>query len=176
VTPFVGQLDRVLFLDIDGVLNSHAWFGLRGKRMSAGDDQLGRMVHDLDPRAVARLNIILEQTGAKCVLSSTWRKLRGLELTQQALARRGFAFELSGATPECDVVTPGGLYLGKGRGVEIQAWIDNAPGAGWRTDDAVFAIVDDDSDMGPLLPMLVQTSTAYGLTDAEMVRLIHRLT
>jgi len=164
---------KVLFLDVDGVLNSHDWFRLRGNRQTGIDESrwwIERLVFDLDPRAVARLNIILERTGAVCVLSSTWRIVRGLDPTREALVKRGFAGQLVGATPDlAGAASAGGIYIGATRGAEIQAWLDANP-------CERFAIVDDDSDMGPLLPKLVTTSTDYGLTDAEMVRLIHRLT
>lgn len=161
---------RVLFLDIDGVLNSHDWFKLRRKEAPTGASQSERLVRDLDPRAVGRLNIIMDQTDASCVLSSTWRTGFGLDATREALSRYGFEKRrLISATPDFAMPTESGLFVGARRGSEIQAWLNEHP----ECDS--FAIVDDDSDMGPLLPRLVATSMAYGLTDSEMVRLIYRL-
>lgn len=54
---------KVIFLDIDGVLNAHE--ELDPKIMC------GRIY----PDKVARLNMILEETGAMLVLSSAWRYL-----------------------------------------------------------------------------------------------------
>lgn len=161
---------KILFLDIDGVLNSHDWFKLRGERKTNPDEskwKVDRLIHDLDPRAVARLCIIIERTDAYCVLSSTWRLIRGLDETRNALVARGFpSHRLISATPDlaqCE--------LGVKRGSEIQKWLESSEGSTCEK----FVIVDDDSDMGPLLPNLVITSTDYGLTDSEMVRIIHRL-
>lgn len=48
---------KIIFLDIDGVLNRH------------GDGK------DFEPECVANLNRVLTATGAKLVISSTWRGL-----------------------------------------------------------------------------------------------------
>lgn len=52
---------RVLFLDIDGVLNHRAVF-------VPGD------VAPICPVALARLKALIERTGATIVVSSTWRR------------------------------------------------------------------------------------------------------
>jgi hypothetical protein len=48
------------------------------------------------------------------------------------------------------------------RGLEIQDWLDNHPGV---TD---FVILDDSSDMAHLMPKLIQTDDATGLTQAHV--------
>lgn len=57
---------KVIFLDIDGVLNSAP---LRRAKLQQGDFSL-----TLDPQAIARLKKIVEDTQASIVLTSTWRK------------------------------------------------------------------------------------------------------
>jgi hypothetical protein len=55
------------------------------------------------------------------------------------------------------------------RGLEIQAWLDdNADYAGVEK----FVIIDDGSDMAHLLPHLVQTFFADGLTEKESQKVI----
>ena len=55
---------RVIFLDIDGVLNSH--------RTAAAYRQV--LMRRLDPVAVAMLYRMVKFGEAKIVISSTWRK------------------------------------------------------------------------------------------------------
>ena len=60
------QSEKIVFLDIDGVLNYCGWYdevrGLSG-------------YHELCPRKLALLKELIDQTGAKIVLSSSWRDL-----------------------------------------------------------------------------------------------------
>lgn len=78
----------VLFLDIDGVLNSARWFSVR----AGGDnrDGLTREEYQIDPDAVAILNRILGATGAHVVVSSTWRLLHTPTAIHRILRRRGY--------------------------------------------------------------------------------------
>ena len=64
---------RVLFLDIDGVLNGHEIL------LAAG-------CCGIDPKCVAHLNWVLERTGCKLVLSSAWRYM----IYRRAMSIDGF--------------------------------------------------------------------------------------
>ena len=145
---------KVLFLDIDGVLNSHDWWrrreplGLQGKAL-----------RDLDPEAVALLNGVIARTGAKVVISSTWR-LFGVEFVEEALTRRGFVGEIIGAT---DVFSDD---MPNRRGREIFSWLNT------HAKPESVAIVDDDSDMGPLLPRLVKTTHQRGIEREHVEQLV----
>lgn len=138
---------KVLFLDVDGVLNSEAWF-------SRHKDPAW---NEVDPAAVALVNDVLENTGAKLVLSSTWRLV--------AVARdelRAAGLPIAGATPRIDT---------NNRGEEIRAWLDNHPGV------THFAIFDDDSDAGDcgLREHFIQTSWKTGLQIEHAVEAIRLL-
>ena len=100
----------------------------------------------IDPAAVELLNRLVASTGAKVVISSSWRVCRTLEQIQDDLRSRGFVGEVIGATPS---------IIGH-RGHEIAAWLtEHGP--------ASFVILDDDSDMAHLKPRLVRTTFARGL-------------
>jgi hypothetical protein len=58
---------KVIFLDVDGVLNS------RGKWAGCDLANLTDSGTRIDPLAVARLKRIVDATDAKIVVSSTWR-------------------------------------------------------------------------------------------------------
>jgi len=154
----------LLFLDIDGVLNSAAW--LYASDRPEGMEFLGNehlMVSN--PAAVARLNLILSKSGAEVVISSSWRHGFDPGRMQDILDRAGFSGKVIGATP---------TWMGNGnvRGDEIQAWLDDNGGRGKATENYgwpdPFVILDDDADMAHLLPKLVHTTWAHGLLDEHV--------
>ncbi len=59
---------KLIFLDIDGVLNSHRFWDTVGKYRSKID-----METELDPISSNVLKEIVEETDAKIIISSTWR-------------------------------------------------------------------------------------------------------
>ncbi len=134
----------LLFLDIDGVLNSESW-----ARRTAQ-----RGVWGVDPDAVRHLNALLERSDAAVVLSSTWRRTYGLPETVVRLEDAGlqYAERFIGVTPH---------ITGVARGYEVNAWLSDHQ---WR---GPFACLDDDGDFLPGQP-LVQTSTYLGLTAEEV--------
>lgn len=145
---------KVLFLDIDGVLN-----------YVGGPTECG--MYGLLPEKVALLERIIDATQCKVVLSSTWRKFdRTLAKVDRMLDSIGY--ELLDATPILDR-KEGLLWVGQTRGCEIKAWLDQHP------EVTQFVILDDDSDMGGLFPFLIKTSTFSGLTEAEVQECIKRL-
>ncbi len=112
---------KIIFLDIDGVLNCAKTF----ERTTHG-------VIGVDPYRVLILHRILEATGAKIVLSSSWR-----HMDDDYLKRELRTIEWIDITGNCCA----GI-----RGVEIYKWIrDNVPHE--TKDDLKYAILDDDSDM-----------------------------
>jgi hypothetical protein len=142
----------VVFLDVDGVLNSIETFTARERARKEGpvDTDEG---HQIDRGLVARLNTLLELTGAKVVVSSTWRMGRTTAELQKLLESRGFRGEVIG-------VTPIHYNEGRERGHEIQEWLERS-----RTHVHSFVILDDDSDMAHLRHRLVQTTVQTGLQD-----------
>jgi len=140
---------KVLFLDIDGVLNSHAY---DVKQALAGGDLMAP-----DPKAVLRLLWILQETGAKVVLSSSWRLDQG---AVEYLKAHGI--------PIHDV-TPRGDAFGC-RAAEIEAWLlEHLPDC--NAEDIV--ILDDEPDAGVgFEPRFVQTDAKVGLTAEDATRVI----
>jgi len=144
---------RVLFLDIDGVLNSKPYFIERGPGWMIDREQ----ADDIDPAAVRLLNTLIARTGAAIVISSTWRYF-GQQAVTEMLKARGLEGAVIGVTPRSEHGV---------RGREIQQWLANA--------DAPiesFVILDDDSDMEHLMPRLVRTSFERGLLPADVERAV----
>jgi hypothetical protein len=159
-------VNRLVFLDFDGVLNSHRFFfGPGAVKRPDNADRDEKLRLSLDPAAIAHLNTIIERSGAKIVISSSWRLAHSVGTLRRALHQRGFRYADSvvGKTP----YSPVGDSTNR-RGIEIQTWINTDGGAGWMTGDhgafdPTIVILDDDRDMGPLLPRLVKTSWETGL-------------
>jgi hypothetical protein len=141
---------KLVFLDIDGVLNSNKWVWEHDR----SNDQM----EHLDPSLVLRLNRLHETTGCLYVLSSTWRILFYND-TRRGLRNLGFTGQIIDATPT------GGRF----RGAEIMAWIQEANFNG------KFVILDDSDDMGKLLPYLIKCNADTGVTDLEIDQAIQVL-
>jgi len=143
---------KIVFLDIDGVLNSHAWFEENHPNNHHPEGHLS-------PHHIAELNRVVSVTGAKVVVSSTWRMGWIIGEIQRMLSDKGFQGTLVGMTPVRNRLC---------RGDEIQEWLDG------RNVEA-FVIVDDDSDMGSLLDHLVQTNFSTGLNATVADEMIQHL-
>jgi hypothetical protein len=122
-------MDKIIFLDIDGVLNV----------IGQGYDEFGQIFHK---HFEDNLKFIVEKTGAKIVISSSWRS-DGLELMREMWQKRQLPGELIGITPNLEEVFGRGnfkFYDQVSRGHEIQQWIDD-------NNIKFYCIIDDDSDM-----------------------------
>lgn len=129
---------KVVFLDIDGVL----WTGNSAEYQfeKLGKPASGKSVV-FDDTAVSNLQKLIEQTGAKIVVSSTWRFNQTVNSMQNTLAERGLKCEVVGLTPDGEKIN--GLYRAVPRGNEIKQWLDP------HTEVEKYLIIDDDSDMLP---------------------------
>jgi hypothetical protein len=129
----VGQrapLMKVVFLDIDGVLNSSRTANAF-KRYGFPESTGG---YFLDPIAMQMVENICKATGAVVVISSTWRIGRTLEQLQKVFDAYKTDVKVLGKT-----VTNMGPR--KNRGHEIEYYLDCHP------EITHFVILDDDSDM-----------------------------
>ncbi len=107
----------IVFLDIDGVLNSPDWFGHWPPQdeVTAGIDVRDlALVADtyLDPVAVQRLNRLAGK--AEIVISSSWRRGFTVDQIRWMLERRGFRGAIVGAIP----------LLYEGLDNDIRAWLE----------------------------------------------------
>lgn len=136
-----GWRGPIVFLDIDGVLNSEDFYRRHDPIPSP----------PLDPVAIARLDRLCAASGAAVVLSTAWR---GEPRLLGWLRERGFHGVIIGQTPRLGRVE---------RGDEIAAWLNRH-----GPPDAPFVILDDWDDMGRLRPRLVQTDQLFGLQDRHV--------
>lgn len=89
---------KIIFLDIDGVLNCQryykSWFKKHKKQVPR--DKYGQL---FDPTAEELLNRLIRETGAKIVVSSTWRHA-GLKAMRDMWKLRKMEGEVIGITPD----------------------------------------------------------------------------
>ena len=173
---------KVLFLDIDGVLNSENWFAYRiycvknnmvnilMNFVDTDDRNIKHKLTMLDDRAIANLNRIIEETGCKVVLSSSWRSSIESEniFTQNVLKLKGFKYEFYDVTPR--------LWFSDfsiRRGEEINFWLDKESE---KHEIESFVILDDDSDMLPeQMNNFIHVDGQVGLTDRDVLTAIEIL-
>lgn len=122
---------KVIFLDFDGVLNV----------ITQGHDDFGGIFHE---HLVDNLRYIIEETGAKIVISSSW-KSDGLFKLVDMWKSRNYPGEIIGTTPnKVEVINSGmcKLYVLVHRGHEIKLWLDI-----YQKNIENYVILDDDNDM-----------------------------
>lgn len=141
----------IIFLDIDGVLNSQQFFGSADfrkvkrkltKAVKSGElERIKYYKNKISRDAVNLLNELCRDTGAVVVISSTWRLDKSVEDLQEILSACGATFKVIDKTP----------YTTYERGTEIAKWLrDNVSVETWGCayyDFHRYAIIDDDSDM-----------------------------
>lgn len=142
---------KVIFLDFDGVLNSHAFM-----RSDPVDGAHLRESAALDPAAVLRLNRLVAETGAAVVVSSSWRYGRSVDRLRGILEERGFVGQVLDKTADWSRKEMNGLYVAQERGDEIRKWLDEHP------EVTSFVVLDDDSDMTAVRDHHVKTSLFNG--------------
>lgn len=135
----------IIFLDFDGVVNTFYWTRLPSGewKNSISTDSI---VNNL--QAIGWLNELYKEIPYDIVVTSTWRIGHTTEELQRILWNSGFNKDIKviGKTP----------ILHQQRGFEIQQWIEDNGFHG------KFIILDDDSDMGELLPLLVRCDCYIG--------------
>ena len=146
-------MNKVIFLDVDGVLNNGVWaveMFRQGIRVYSEDR--------LYEPSLEQLKRIVDTAGAVIVVSSAWRQIPSAYLHLKEWLER-YGMEIYDKTP----------YVGMERGDDITAWFNRNPGD-WK-----YVILDDEDDMGVHIPHLVQTSFDAGLTMKEVDRCIQLL-
>jgi len=160
-------MEKYIFLDIDGVLATPKSVEGVGGIWKIEDEKQEFLKH------------IIDSTGAKIVLSSSWRKL-DLESTKEYMKENGFWFAdlIVGVTIRAYnyLDRTKKIHLSIPRGVEIQQWIDanihSDNGKNWERKelgkDYQYVILDDSSDMlYTQRNNFVHTSSINGLTKED---------
>lgn len=140
---------KVIFLDIDGVLNHMDWYN---------DDRNPGNINgeegDLDPICVERVKRICDETGAKVVISSDWKNQSG---TIGRLGGVGLPKEyIIDKTPTISD------FVKHTRGDEINLWLLDHP---YFTN---YVILDDRTDFDEnQRPHFIHIDRQHGLTEDD---------
>lgn len=132
---------KVIFLDIDGVLNHQKHYEWLIETDEPTPLQRTYPYTELNPKSCQLLNEIIKETGAEIVVSSSWR-LDGEN-------RLNYLFKYFGL-PRIYDITP---CLNTARGIEIGAWLAAHP------EVIDYVILDDDEDMNvEQIPFFIKTN------------------
>ena len=147
-------LNQVIFLDFDGVVSvlETGW--------------------KLSDRHLQRVKRICDETGAKIVISSSWRcknvvkKKKNIYGRDVNVATCNFLLNINYVIDVSERLGP------SSRGKEIKKWLDEHPGI-----EKYVILDDDDFDMLPeQKPFLIQTDWAGGIEDDDVEKAIEILT
>lgn len=137
---------KIIFLDIDGVLNNELWY--RSENFRQGKDREEYELSQFDPRCVAHLNHLTLETNAKIVVSSSWRLGKTVEELQELFEKIGIEGEVIDKTPYLRFQKNDDYDRSVPRGCEIKAWLEsNKSILGDKMSKVKYVILDDDSDM-----------------------------
>ena len=158
---------KVIFLDIDGVLNYTDWY-VSDRNPGNINGQEG----EIDPMCVERVVRICQETGAKIVISSDWRvSWPGAKIRlENAGFPRGLIID---KTPDCitrmlsfrDYMLDDDddTVYNNSRGYEVDLWLKEHP------ECTNYTIIDDRRDFtDEQEPHQVKVDSKVGLTDDDV--------
>ena len=163
-------MDKYLFLDFDGVLNTEFYQDLLMSQGKPFRDKYGPF---FDLVAVEQLKRVIDSTHADIVIESSWKYL-GLEAMQDMWTDRQMPGRVIDITPT--IVSASwspnidgfGLDVRKSKGIEIDFWLFENTVA-----DARYVIIDDEYVIGnSQLPHFILTNPFDGLIELAADRAI----
>lgn len=159
---------KIIFLDIDGVLNTHeSMYRRYFNRDVCLEEEIGLerpMYHELSYYSTRLLSDIIKEVDANIVISSTWRY--HWEPQEMEKIMKYFGFE-----HDNKVIGSTDILSGQPRGIEIQKWLDDNKHLGIEN----FIIIDDDSDMEHLSDKLVKTENETGFLMTHRIKATNML-
>lgn len=164
-------MNKVIFLDIDGVLNTNWWYTQMDR--NTPKDKYG---YAFDPKAVANLKRIVEETGADIVISSSWKCL-GLTQMEEMWNDRNLPGKIIGITPNtvsdelllnADIDSIEMFHI---RGEEIREWLSKH-----GKNVSNYVIIDDMDNMLPEQQShFIQTNPEVGISKEDSETAIYIL-
>lgn len=151
-------MNKILFLDFDGVLNTEHYQSLLQCQGKPWQDEYGAF---FDPKAVKQLKRIIDATDADIVVESSWKYL-GLDAMKELWEVRNLPGTIIDITPS---------LLGKNKGVEIASWLSK-----YAKQDIRYVIIDDEYViLDSQLPHFILTNPYEGITEEQSNRAISML-
>lgn len=135
-------MDKIVFLDFDGVLNTEHYQGMLQSQGKSWKDEHGPL---FDPSSVEQLKRIIEETGADIVVESFWKYL-GLDAMKKLWEDRALPGMIIDVTPLSVVDDYVKEYLNDingskfhCKGMEIASWLSEHGNSATR-----YVIIDDE--------------------------------
>ena len=152
---------KVIFLDVDGVLNSDEYIARTIKEKTLG------IFADVDTDKIRLLQQAIQATGANIVLSTSWRYSKRIGSLKELLGLYGIYTD---STP----------CINQERGTEIRTWLNEHPEVEDYVilDDEVHDTFDDEM-MGKLIKVSEKEGSGkglgVGLMPSDIEEIINRL-
>ena len=156
-------MNKILFLDFDGVLNTNHYQSLLQYKGKPWQDEYGAF---FDPNAVKQLKRIIDATCADIVIESSWKYL-GLDAMKELWKVRNLPGRVVDITPS----SVSDEYLLKNldttmfhcKGMEIASWLSEQ-----ANQDIRYAIIDDEYViLDSQLPHFILTNPYEGITEEQ---------
>lgn len=153
------EYDKIIFLDIDGVLNTDRWeFHLISNELPMGDD-FGIY---FDQDSVNNLAKIIAATGAVIVIHSTWKLANSLNWVRLMWRKRrlpGHIFDITPNIPPC-----------YNKMDEIDTWLKN------HQHIRSYIILDDEAEFSQSqLTHLIRVDSSMGISKSNVKDSIAKL-
>lgn len=143
---------KIIFLDIDGVLNTDKWEAYMLSQRLPLEDEFGIF---FDKEAIDNLAKIIAVTKAEIVIHSTWKLGKSIDWLQLLWKKRSLPGNILGITPD---VPP--FY---NKMDEIAAWLAANP------DISNYVILDDEDEFSSYQrPHLIRIDSVIGITEENV--------
>ena len=162
---------KIIFLDIDGVLNTEYYQGLLEYQGKPWQDEYGAF---FDPKSVKQLKKIIDATDADIVVESSWKYL-GLDAMKELWDARNLPGRVIDITPSSvsnehlininlDYLDTSTLHC---KGIEIASWLAE------QTEDIRYVIIDDEYViLDSQLSHFILTNPYEGITEEQANKII----
>ena len=164
---------KVIFLDLDGVLNTEEYFASLKDKGLPTEDSFGNL---FSPDAVENLRHIIETTNAQIVISSSWRYagLDAIKLMWENRCLPGILYDITPLFVADDYILAhmsdetfdSDSAMTSAREMEISAWLQDHPE---MTD---YVILDDLDSFHQHEAHLVKINPKTGITPADAEQVI----
>lgn len=157
--------EKYIFLDVDGPINTNRNIRIQH---ALGKSTCSYYI-ELPRKKILNIKEIVNNTGAKIVVSSSWRL--GFEGIKPSSAYLNLERQLNKYHVFLEGWTP---YHDDGRGVEISLWLNDFEQINGYIPDYII-IDDDDFDIQQHKGRIIKTSAEFGLCEEHIRKAIYLL-